>query len=107
VDRDLQCAFRGAISRARSPVGNFGLTEKDYPEDTSIQFSYLPVLRALEALNRGAPAKALEMTQVAAPYDLPVRAIVAFSAMIVGALSIWWVSMDATALGVIGARSCR
>src|ERR1017187_4185093 len=46
--------------------------EKRYPEDTSVQFSYLPALRALEALNQGNPAKALEMTQVATPYDLAV-----------------------------------
>ena len=36
--------------------------EKRYPEDTSVQFSYLPSLRALDALNEGDPAKALEMT---------------------------------------------
>ena len=46
--------------------------EQRYPQDTSVQFSYLPVLRALEALNQGDPAKALEMTQVATPYDLAV-----------------------------------
>ena len=46
--------------------------EKRYPEDTSVQFSYLPALRALDALNQGDPAKALEMTQVATPYDLAV-----------------------------------
>jgi Flp pilus assembly protein TadD len=45
---------------------------KRYPQDTSVQFSYLPVLRALEALNEGDPAKALEITQGAAPYDLAV-----------------------------------
>jgi tetratricopeptide (TPR) repeat protein len=46
--------------------------DKRYPEDTSVQFSYLPALRALEALDRSEPAKALEMTQAAAPYDLAV-----------------------------------
>lgn len=46
--------------------------EKRFPEDTSVQFSYLPALRALEALNRGDPAKALEITQAAAPYELAV-----------------------------------
>jgi tetratricopeptide (TPR) repeat protein len=46
--------------------------EKRYPDYTSVQFSYLPVLRALGALNQGDPAKALEMTQAAAPYDLAV-----------------------------------
>jgi tetratricopeptide (TPR) repeat protein/predicted Ser/Thr protein kinase len=46
--------------------------ERRYPEDTSVQFSYLPALRALEALNRDDPAKALEMTEAAAPYDFAV-----------------------------------
>ncbi len=31
--------------------------EKSFPEDTSVKFSYLPVLRALLALNRGQPSK--------------------------------------------------
>ena len=44
--------------------------EQRYPEDTSVQFSYLPVLRALEALNESNPAKALESTQACIPYDL-------------------------------------
>jgi tetratricopeptide (TPR) repeat protein len=60
--------------------------EKRYPEDTSVQFSYLPVLRALEALNRGDPAKALEMTQVAAPYDLAVPALAFYTGSFLGAL---------------------
>ncbi|MGH9828914.1 MAG: hypothetical protein ACREDR_37315, partial [Blastocatellia bacterium] len=46
--------------------------EARYLQDTSVQFSYLPVLRALEALNQDDPAKALEMTQASAPYDLAV-----------------------------------
>jgi tetratricopeptide (TPR) repeat protein len=46
--------------------------EERYPQDTSVQFSYLPALRALDALNQGDPAKALEMTHAAAPYELAV-----------------------------------
>jgi serine/threonine protein kinase/tetratricopeptide (TPR) repeat protein len=46
--------------------------ERRYPEDTSVQFCYLPALRALEALNQDDPVSALEMTQAAAPYDLAV-----------------------------------
>jgi serine/threonine protein kinase/tetratricopeptide (TPR) repeat protein len=45
---------------------------KKYPDDTSVQFSYLPALRALDALDHGDPAKALEMTQAATPYELAV-----------------------------------
>jgi tetratricopeptide (TPR) repeat protein len=59
---------------------------KRYPEDTSVQFSYLPALRALEALNQGDPAKALEMTQAAAPYDLAAPGTKLFSGSFFGAL---------------------
>jgi eukaryotic-like serine/threonine-protein kinase len=48
--------------------------QKRYPEDTSVQFSYLPSLRALDALQKGDTAKALEMTEVATPYDLAIPA---------------------------------
>jgi tetratricopeptide (TPR) repeat protein len=60
--------------------------EKRYPEDTSVQFSYLPALRALEALNHSDPAKALEMTQAAAPYELAVPGTAYFSGAFFGAL---------------------
>ena len=59
---------------------------KRYPQDTSVQFSYLPTIRALEALNEGDPVKALEMTQVAAPYDLAVPATAYFTGPFFGAL---------------------
>ena len=44
--------------------------EKNFPEDTSVKFSYLPVLRALLALNRRQPAKAIELLESADPYEL-------------------------------------
>jgi Flp pilus assembly protein TadD len=43
-----------------------------YPQDTSVQFSYLPTLGGLEALNRNDPAKAVELTRAASPYELAV-----------------------------------
>jgi len=60
--------------------------EKRYPDYTSAQFSYLPVLRALEALNRGDPVKALEMTQAAAPYEFAVPGTAYYSSAFFGAL---------------------
>src|SRR6202041_2061172 len=60
--------------------------EKRYPEDTSVQFSYLPALTALDALNNGDAVKALEMTQVAAPYDLAVPGTAFYSGAFFGAL---------------------
>jgi tetratricopeptide (TPR) repeat protein len=60
--------------------------EKRYPDYTSVQFSYLPVLRALEALNHRDPVKALEMTQAAAPYELAVPGTAYYSGAFFGAL---------------------
>ena len=59
---------------------------KRYPQDTSVQFSYLPTLRALQALNEDDPVKALEMTQAAAAYDLAVPATAYFTGPFFGAL---------------------
>ncbi len=39
-------------------------------EDTIVQLSYLPVLRAIIALNRGKPSQPIELLQPAAPYEL-------------------------------------
>jgi eukaryotic-like serine/threonine-protein kinase len=44
--------------------------ERSFPEDTSVQFSYLPALRARLALNHGEPSKAIEALQKAVPYEL-------------------------------------
>ena len=44
--------------------------EKQYPEDTAVQFSYLPALKALLALNRKDPSKAIELLQTATPHEL-------------------------------------
>jgi tetratricopeptide (TPR) repeat protein len=60
--------------------------EKRYPEDTSVQFSYLPALRALDALNQGGPAKALELTHAGAPYDFAVPGTAFYSGAFYGAL---------------------
>ncbi len=44
--------------------------ETRFPEDTAVRFNYLPVLRALIALNRGESFRAVELLQTAAPYEL-------------------------------------
>lgn len=45
---------------------------RDYPEDTFVQFNYLPTLRARLALNRGDADAALTLLRAAAPFELGV-----------------------------------
>ncbi|MEJ7608652.1 MAG: winged helix-turn-helix domain-containing protein [Bryobacteraceae bacterium] len=49
-----------------------GDLERRYPDDTTIRFYYLPVLRARLALNRREPAKAIELLQSAMANELGV-----------------------------------
>jgi tetratricopeptide (TPR) repeat protein len=44
--------------------------DREYPLDTIVQHNYLPEIRADIALQRGDPARALDLLQAAAPYDL-------------------------------------
>jgi predicted Zn-dependent protease len=63
----LALALAGRSSRAQALADDL---EKNFPEDTSVRFSYLPVLRAILALNRRQPSKAIEVLESAAPYEL-------------------------------------
>jgi hypothetical protein len=86
-DADYGPAFTLAILHQSAQAHKIVVDlEKRYPEDTSVQFSYLPVLRALEALNQGDAAKALEITQVTTPYDLAVPGTAFYSGSFFGAL---------------------
>ena len=57
--------------------------QKRFPEDTAVQFSYVPTLRAQLALNRGMAAKAVEDLQSAIPYELnaPPSSFIGFGAL--------------------------
>jgi predicted Zn-dependent protease len=44
--------------------------ERRFPDDTSVRFSYLPALRALLTLRHAGPSKAIELLQIAVPYEL-------------------------------------
>jgi len=63
----LVLSMSGDASQAQSLANDLG---KDFPEDTSVRFYYLPAVRASLALNHGEPSKAIELLQVAVPYDL-------------------------------------
>ena len=79
------CFARALLGDSRQAQTIAAELEKRYPEDTCVLFSYLPALRALDALNRGDAARALEMTQAAAPCDLAVPGT-AYLAAFFGAL---------------------
>jgi tetratricopeptide (TPR) repeat protein/predicted Ser/Thr protein kinase len=63
----LALAIAGDSSQAQTLTKDL---ESSFPEDTSVKFNYLPVVRAFLALNQGDPAKAIELLQVAVPYEL-------------------------------------
>jgi serine/threonine protein kinase/Tfp pilus assembly protein PilF len=63
----LALAIAGDSSQAQTLTNDL---ESSFPEDTSVRFNYLPVVRAFVALNRGDPAKAIEILQVAVPYEV-------------------------------------
>jgi tetratricopeptide (TPR) repeat protein len=70
-------ALSGGSSRTEALANHL---EKRFPEDTSVRYNYLPVLRARLALNHGEAAKAIEQLKIAAPYEIgtPRSAINAF-----------------------------
>ena len=65
----LALTYAGDDSRARALTDDLA---KRLPEDTLVQFSYLPTLRAKLAVNRGNAAEAIESLRAAAPYELGV-----------------------------------
>jgi tetratricopeptide (TPR) repeat protein len=60
-------ALAGDLSESQRLAADL---EKRFPEDTPVQFEYLPTLHALSALAQRAPLDAVERLQRAVPYDL-------------------------------------
>jgi tetratricopeptide (TPR) repeat protein len=70
--RDVEYAAAYALSLAGDSSGPQKLAsdlEKRFPEDTPVQFEYLPTLGALSALAHRAPSDAVERLQRTLPYD--------------------------------------
>jgi DNA-binding winged helix-turn-helix (wHTH) protein/tetratricopeptide (TPR) repeat protein len=70
----LAFAMSGDSSHAQALADEM---EKGFPEDSSVRFSYAPAIRAVLALNRADPERAVELLQIAAPHELgiPLSAI--------------------------------
>jgi tetratricopeptide (TPR) repeat protein len=65
----LAFAYSNEDARAQALMGDLN---KRFPEDTIVQFNYLPTLRARLALNKGKAADAIENLRITAPYELGV-----------------------------------
>ena len=69
-DVEYAAAFALALSDDASESQRLAAhLEKRFPEDTPVQFEYLPTLHALSALAHRAPLDAVERLKVAVPYD--------------------------------------
>jgi serine/threonine protein kinase/tetratricopeptide (TPR) repeat protein len=68
----LALALSGDSSRSQPLADDL---EERFPEDTFVKFTYVPVLRALSALEREKPADSIERLQVALPYERAVNGL--------------------------------
>ena len=68
----LALALSGDSSRSQMLADDL---EKRFPEDTFAKFTYVPVLRALTALERGKPADSVELLQTALRYELAANGL--------------------------------
>jgi serine/threonine protein kinase/Flp pilus assembly protein TadD len=68
----LALALSGDSARSESLADDL---EKRFPEDTFARFTYVPVLRALSALERGKPTDSVERLQIALPYELAANGL--------------------------------
>lgn len=63
----LAFGFSGDATAAQTAIDDLA---RRFPEDSIVQFHYLPVLRAQMALNRKDPKAAIETLKIAASYEL-------------------------------------
>ncbi|MGA7931377.1 MAG: protein kinase [Candidatus Sulfotelmatobacter sp.] len=63
----LALAYVGGDGQAHALTDDLG---RRFPEDTIVQFNYLPTLRAKLAVNKGNASEAIESLRAAAPYEL-------------------------------------
>jgi len=62
-------ALSGETARAEALASKL---DKEYPEDTQVQATYVPTLRALVALDKGDPRKAIDLLEVNRPYEFGI-----------------------------------
>ena len=65
-------AITGDLPQSRALAEDLA---REFPEDTSVQFMYLPTLRALFSLNTHDPASAIQALQIGSRYDLALGGV--------------------------------
>ena len=65
----LRAGPRGETTRSESLANDL---ERRFPRDTIVRFTYVPTLRALAAVARNEPARAIELLQANVPYERAV-----------------------------------
>jgi tetratricopeptide (TPR) repeat protein len=73
--RDVEYGAALALALSRDQANSEALAmdlEQRFPEDTCVRFTYLPIYRAVLALNHDDPSTALEQLQASVPYDLAI-----------------------------------
>jgi tetratricopeptide (TPR) repeat protein len=73
----LALATAGNAARAQPLAVDL---DKRFPEDTVVQFNFLPTIRAQVALSRNEASKSLVILQAASPYELGVQSTLGFTA---------------------------
>jgi eukaryotic-like serine/threonine-protein kinase len=91
----LALAFSGDSALSQQLADDL---EKRFPEDTFSRFTYVPVLRAFAALERGKPADSLEQLQTTLHYELAINGL-NFSHFYLGGLHSAYVRGEALAAG--------
>ena len=74
--RDVEYGVGFALAVAGESSRSQALTDdlsRRFPEDTKVSFTFTPTLRALLALNRREPSKAVELLQTAIPYESGIQ----------------------------------
>jgi tetratricopeptide (TPR) repeat protein len=72
-NRDVEYGAAFALALSGDFLRSLALAndlERRFPEDTSVKFSYVPALRALQALNHRQPALAIDPLKISVGYDL-------------------------------------
>ena len=78
----MEYASGFALALSGDSAGSQRLAEdlaKRFPEDTPVQFEYLPTLHALSAISRKAPLDAVKGLETALPYDLAMPGTLFFA----------------------------